>query len=352
MKCNNKCHLIVGMGAILLLSMARAGHTEQTAPRQIEVDASVKSLQVTLAPGRIQLKVVNLVPDAAKPYEFRIVDKLVLEAPLDTTQFMKNGLADAARCLKQAAAILTRLKAAASESMVRQILGNARTELKTEGQCSDDGLEVELGKLKLATSYLVNEPVALREGHEIKLEVVREGKIISEHTFSPPVSSAWLMSYGFTFVRDKNQAYSTAPITGSAGTFQINRSQRDADYKFVPSLFLARRTDDQEQRSWCFGCRMLPAFGIGTDLEDISAFLGIGFLYGDNVMVTLGGAMTRQDRLNGRYRTGQSVQEELTNEQLVKKTWSTTFYLGITLRVGESTLSLLRGDEKKEAKSD
>jgi hypothetical protein len=315
----------------------------------IELDASVKSAEYTLEPGSYRFRVTNLRPVSPFPYSFRVVDTMLLEPELDLKDFFSKAgeLADDP-CIKASQNIAKQLQKAETESAVREQMSKARAELEG-AECSPQKVDRQLQQLRDITSYEIPQALALREARVIKIQVLNGEKSISEQAFSAPQSSAWLFSYGFTFVRDKNDAYFSQPQPDVANSYTIEKSHRDATFDSVPSVFLARRTDGQREHKWCLGCRLMPVFGIGTDLEDVSAFLGLGAMFGDNVMVTVGGAVTRQDRLNGKYEVGQAIGQDLSNDQLVESTWDTTYYIGLTFRLGSASLAAIKGGESASA---
>ena len=140
------------------------------------------------------------------------------------------------------------------------------------------------------------------------------------------------MSYGVTFLRSRDVgAYSkaaTAPSTGYVVTEKSDRSSFD----YLPAIFFMRKPNNESNYSLCGGCTIGPVFGIGTDLTNVSAMAGLGFRWGDNVTLAAGAAIARTQRLAGQYNFGDHVSDNLSEAQLTSKTWSSTFFISLTLR--------------------
>ncbi|HEY0684574.1 MAG TPA: hypothetical protein VGD45_19715 [Steroidobacter sp.] len=327
---------------IFVSGAACAADSSSLAAAQVQqIDASLNGQSLTLPPTWLQFRVVNLIPKEGVKYEIRVVERMRLEPELDLKSFLGGSKGDVDDCTAKSNAIRAKLLDAASEKAVKDTLVAAPADL-TKAGCSQSAQKAHVDSLRAVTSFEVMNVFPLEAGREISVQVVRDGAVVSTYNFYTP-GSEWLISYGFTFVQNKDDDYFSTAVGDPAGAFAITKGRSSDGYDFAPSIFFSRRTDDQKEHAWCLDCRIVPAFGVGTDFENVSVFLGLGLLYGDNIMVTLGGAVTQQAELRGKYRNGQIIQEELDEDQLTEKKWGGTVYFGLTFRFNADTLSALRG---------
>jgi Pregnancy-associated plasma protein-A len=307
---------------LLVVDLATAG-TEQTLT--IPADAQFQvTLENLLPSARYSISIEVLYPD---------VDPLVLEGfTVGGEALAAAGAAPPVEMLKMrsAAPVCTRLingfvsqvGQAVDENEVKEIVVKARAN-------ADVACESSLEQVVEALTHrtLMPETPAPGAEREVVITVVRDGSPGREWKLILTSSSRgeWRTSYGFTFVKDRDEQYFTSAIPDQAGKFRIGREADRERADFIPSIFFTWHGT---------GHRWGPAFGLGYDLESPALFVGAGWKYRQNVMLTGGLAIHSRKDLRGRYDKGDVVMENLGDEQLTESTYTPNFYLGATFRFG------------------
>lgn len=184
---------------------------------------------------------------------------------------------------------------------------------------------------------------------EVVITIVREGNPGRKWQLVLTHSSAgeWRVSYGFTFVKNRDKRYFSEADATQQGKFKIVRQADRERADFIPSIFF----------SWHgTGRRWGPGFGLGYDLESPALFLGTGWKYRQNIMVTGGLAIHGRQELKGRYDPNDSIGENLGEDQLTERSFTPNIYLGATFRFGANihaqraaALTKLAAERKKAA---
>jgi hypothetical protein len=157
----------------------------------------------------------------------------------------------------------------------------------------------------------------------------------------------WLTFYGFNFASSGNQDYFSKTNTGTnPTTYTITRKTSTHGSAFSPSVYFIRIPGDDGFNDWAkiVGWRSGDLMGgltagVGFDFDKPTLFLGYGFGWGYNVMLTAGVVMHKEDRLNGQYAAGQVVAENLTSDQLIDSTYKPRAYVGLAFRFGSNPFS-------------
>lgn len=137
----------------------------------------------------------------------------------------------------------------------------------------------------------------------------------------------WRTIYGFTFVPNEDERFSTR-AGEEDGTFVIEQQEDREDFDYIPSIMFHRLANRDAGKKWSQGLLT----GLGYDTENVSLFAGWGWTYHENVTLTAGVAFHEQSRLVGRFDPGQILKENLTESQLVEKTYGANAYVGIAFR--------------------
>jgi len=73
-----------------------------------------------------------------------------------------------------------------------------------------------------------------------------------------------------------------------------------------------------------------PTGGIGFDLDDISAFLGYSYYFGQNIVITGGAAFHKQLRLDSKYDVGQVVPAALNTNDINNSYYRLNPFISLT----------------------
>jgi len=190
---------------------------------------------------------------------------------------------------------------------------------------------------------------ALHYGEDVVVTVHRlsAGKIARtwSRTYRTPAAGAWLSTYGFIFSRNGDRSYFAESLPDQAAKFQIKRKTDNEDLDFVPGIFYSFFPRNWRVNSWF---AIGPSAGLGYDGSEVNLFAGFAFAVADNVMLQGGVLVHRETRLNGKYGGDPlpTISEQLSEDQLIEKTYATAPYLGISFRFGTNPF-----ETKKEEKS-
>ncbi len=246
------------------------------------------------------------------------------------------------RCQAEVEGLVSTLRTAKSETELAGILASAE---KKNPECAAQLNET----FRDLTVSRLESPVEVRRGEEKKVTVCRSGLADNAArkcwtlTLKAPVGT-WNLTYGFTFVPDRNRGYfldemkeSTSATDASGNTtatektfFLIEEERRpsDSDLDLVPSLLYSFTPAGQENRSW----RNSFLAGLGYDLETPSVFAGWGWTHYRNVTLTVGLAVHQQTRLRGRYEQGERLEQTVAEDSLVDSVYRPNLFLGIAFR--------------------
>jgi hypothetical protein len=342
---NRWCHRILDTHGIVPCVLAWffvcTFANESAATPAIEVDASVPSMSVVKDPNEmVSFKVLNLIPKDPFPYSLGVENQQKLEPPLNLGPLLTAAPAGGANPCTQTVipAVRKRLSDATSESQIKELVPQLGELLKTSnaavaaGGCTQAQLDEAKKELMESTIYVFPGTFEVRESRSLVFSVSRDKKVIAETTVTSPDDATWLLSYGVTFLRSKDVgAFSKAALSPATGFVVTEKADR-ASFNYVPSVFMMRKPLEEKRHRWCGKCVIGPAFGLGTDLSNVSALAGLGARWGDNITLTAGVALAKEKRLNGKYHFGDFINESLSEDQLSESTWGSTFFVGITIR--------------------
>ena len=139
----------------------------------------------------------------------------------------------------------------------------------------------------------------------------------------------WLAGYGILLAPNRDASYTSAALGGN--TYQIRRNRDREAFDFVPTLTFTFMRGKDAGKDWFHA----PVFGIGYDLQTISATFGYSYTYNHNFAISAGLMLHQQQRLKGKYEENEYYEKTgaiLENSDLTEKTWAPNVYFGITIR--------------------
>jgi len=293
---------------------------------------------LTVDPGVLALMVVNRVPGAA--YSHSILRRTSVIKGFDdqwpTLGPPKTAPAGliADPCDTAMVRLLKDVNSAKTEDQIGAIRSSWRRRL-ANGKCPT-GVQSQFASMLDSVSTLSLE-ATIRAGEEVIVTISREDKshdvsFTWTWKFDTKPRGTWLTTYGVALVPKRDERYSLRP-SSVAGEFAITPSERRrGEFHYLPSLFFTWLPERRALQDWSVG----PTAGFGAQTQTFAVYVGLSALYNMNVAVSVGGSFSLATRLSDKYRSGGTVRENLTDDQLHRKTVLPTWYCSVTFRLGKS----------------
>ncbi len=172
-------------------------------------------------------------------------------------------------------------------------------------------------------------------GQQLELRVIRRATdSASERTwravFATPSRGSWRTSFGYSAVWSvftTEDRYFTKEAEEGDG-FIITKWRTEHSIDMVPSVFFSFMPTEAELGSIAFGA----TGGLSLDLGDPVVLGGGQFTYNQNLTLVLGFALHQQTKLLGRYRGGDVVEGNLTEEQLHEEAFRINPFVSLAFR--------------------
>lgn len=188
-----------------------------------------------------------------------------------------------------------------------------------------------------ATDTIIDLP-ALRRGQTLVLTISTQmpGGTTRQwrRAYSTGPRGRWGPVYSFTFIgRAINERKYFARQSGSEFIVSRERNRDWAD--FVPSVFFTWTPGDADLDRPVWGW----TGGLGFDMTSPVVMIGRSGRYNENIMLSFGVALHRQQVLLGKYKEGDALSENLTESQLHSPSYRPNPYLAIGFRFGANPFS-------------
>lgn len=317
----------------------------------VELAGSERVVTSTVEPGAYRVELKYAMPGAEYRLEVtREVQPRRLGPVLPNPQG-GNALVGGA-CQGAIAARRTALLAARDEAEVKAIVDGLDTAL--QGICPDARREQAVRDAEMDTTRFLPQRITIGRDEVVTVKIDRvgtDGATVAVHTVRYEAlrepSGTWTTLFGFNFSRDHDRRYYTRAQTDSSGAvagYQIARYRDNGGYVLSPSIYFMYVPARQDwflsgSGKYYHG----PMAGLGFDQSNANVFLGYGFGWGDNVVVTLGGMVRKETRLSGKYREGETVGEPL-GDELVESTYAPSLYFGVAFRFGSNPFKTGQGE--------
>jgi len=170
--------------------------------------------------------------------------------------------------------------------------------------------EVQFPAYRLSLGERLDVTIVRRESDSSELKTWRR-------SFATRPPGTWRVSYGFTFIGNVTSHVIPEPLYTTVededGDNVITKQSEERRWMtFAPSVFFSFVPHGAATRKFTWG----PTAGVGFDLSDPVAFLGIGIDYRMNLGVRLGIAFHEVEVLKGKYREGMVVDPQLSSDEL------------------------------------
>ncbi|PYQ29982.1 MAG: hypothetical protein DMF56_09660 [Acidobacteria bacterium] len=173
-------------------------------------------------------------------------------------------------------------------------------------------------------------PVSVGRNEMLTVTIVRQDNNTTwVRTYTTGRRGDWLAGYGILLAPNRDASYTSAALGGN--TYQIRRNRDREAFDFVPTLTFTFMRGKDAGKDWFHA----PVFGIGYDLQTISATFGYSYTYNHNFAISAGLMLHQQQRLKGKYEENEYYEKTgaiLENSDLTEKTWAPNVYFGITIR--------------------
>jgi hypothetical protein len=151
--------------------------------------------------------------------------------------------------------------------------------------------------------------------------------------------------YGVAVGSGKEQKF-FAKATGTAGQFTVTPERADAneagDLAVIPAAFFQWLPMTRELKDWAVG----PTLGLGAKTDRPAFFIGGIITFNQNLGIVGGLPIYQKSKLRGTYTEGQTVAENLTEDQLNKRVYG---FRGLFLAgVFRFTSNPFAGNEEKK----
>lgn len=180
--------------------------------------------------------------------------------------------------------------------------------------------------LKLGQEYVVTITGEPKEkcGKEDKPDAKRVWTVV----YSTGERGTWDTLYGFSFSPNKDESFFSKSLDTTPATYAVTRKEGHSGYAFVPALFFTWYPKSGDGTNCTWG----PTAGIGFDLKSPNAFFGMQWTFNRNFALVAGGVVRPEKRLNGKYKVGDIVKDNLSEDQLSETTFSTRFFFSLAFR--------------------
>jgi hypothetical protein len=191
--------------------------------------------------------------------------------------------------------------------------------------------------------YLAEQSIQLKTGQEYVVTITGEPKAncgegkeagkpdakrVWTVVYSTGERGTWDTLYGFSFAPNKDEAFFSKSLDTTPATYAVTRKDTHSGFAFVPALFFTWYPKWGDGQNCTFG----PTAGIGFDLKSPNAFFGMQWTFNRNFALVAGGVVRPEKRLNGKYQVGDTVKDNLSEEQLSETTFSTRFFFSLAFR--------------------
>jgi hypothetical protein len=291
-------------------------------PTILTVDLADAGATTTVAPGKYLVQMIDRHPSQAYTVSALVeavqIEALDLKAITGGDGAKNKALTEVASPCDDAA---KQLEDAKDEVAVRIAIAKIRE--AHGGQCEQ--LIASLTTQQLAQSY------TLAKGQKLTVKVSRDARGDEkaakswEFVFTTGPAGSWLTHYGFSFLPNRDQKFFAS---GTTSPFIVTREHHRSSFDYQPTITFSWVFARFQSSSW----KPVPLAGLGVDLTNPVVFVGGGFVVGDNVNVYVGVTAHKQQRLTGKYKEGDHVQDNLSADQLTEKVYRANVIFGVGFR--------------------
>lgn len=300
---------------------------------------------VQVSPGDYRIRIVHRVPR----YDYSVTVQHGFEAiPKIPTPSLQGLTADCA----DARAVMGELRSATDEGDVPGLLGRAARALAdTAGGPTCSAVRDTVQMLVDTTSITYETVYSLSRGEYIDVVVSRaeDGGKSWRRRYTTGARGSWELSYGFAFPylgkiggAELTSAARRIRLDGDSGSFVVEETPSQPRMDITPSVMISYLPVSV---GWF---HVGPIGGFSIDLTHPNAFLGVGFTFWSNFLVSVGIGV-REERV-AQYEVDDTVAENLNDDQLYVDDVRVRPFFGVTYRFdGNPLASSDEAEEEAEA---
>jgi len=203
------------------------------------------------------------------------------------------------------------------------------------------------------TKYIMPLQFKLDYNQTITITVKRKGKdstYIWTKIYKTPIKSPWHIMYGFTFVPDMlnpvTNYYCKADTTGKLYTVTKLNNQRNDFFKNISPTLMFQwspmkkyyfRTGSISKAFFSNNFYQLGFVGglslnFTSEIGTINVLAGPSIVIADNISLCTGIILTQKNILNGQYKEGDIIKENLDFDQLHEKKYMAECFISLAIR--------------------
>jgi hypothetical protein len=339
--------LVAVLGAVTAVTSVAA---QEVLTTNLATHAANTTITYSVDAGTYRVQVRNLVPAHRSRYDISVKRATRPIPPLSNADLKPHAFAEPRASEREPAPCArlidayTALWEATDEKHVPGLVADLEAALNDNPSgagCKPESVKAAEA-LKAATVTSVERDFNLLRGQDLTVVVTKRSKGASDpaqiwtSVYSPSPRGEWRASYGFSFVSDwpyGDDRYFAKEV--AANRYAIEEEERRAWMHFVPAVFFSWLPAEAELSSW----HSSWTGGLGFDLSAPVVFFGRSRTYNQNLSVSYGIALRQQSILRGRYTEGDTIQANLTEDQLHSQQYRPNVFVSVALRFGSNPFS-------------
>ena len=232
---------------------------------------------------------------------------------------------------------LARLQSQAADQSSEEEMAALITQLSSQ-LSSCDALDKE--QFRQATRRVDEQTFDMPQGttRTVLIKRVQVNDRVGERTFTvtlrAPDRGQWLTTYGVAFTPDRSERFFLKASGENQFAVTAQREHKDR-LNYIPTVFFTWLSRDQQMKSVSRGWTA----GLGFESDRPAIFAGYHWGWNQNLGLMVGVGVHEQQRLNGRYQSGDVVTETLTDDQLHENIYAPNAVVALTFRLGSNPFS-------------
>lgn len=185
-------------------------------------------------------------------------------------------------------------------------------------------------RIKNFAKIKIEENVEVAKNEEYSITISRDGATWT-FIFKAPTSGEWGLYYGFTFAVDLKEQDTYFSKYASSSMFTITKQEnRKNGIYYYPTVGYQWQKNTKNV--------LVPSIqgGLGSNLEEVIVMLGGSLIYHYNLSLSAGVILHKKHFLKGKYKEGDTVDENLDFDQLHDQHYRPNLYVGINFRFAEN----------------
>jgi hypothetical protein len=276
------------------------------APLILDLTKKSNLTTTTQKPGKVYLKIVNMLPSLKDSYFVSLDEKNVPVTPFTRPSNPAVALTADPICTSIDADITSILAAAQEDSVLSKLINRLRQSIKTAKALTANQCNPQLlinAKTTLDATQ-VNIVADLNANTEILLSV---GRIGVDSTLGDAVFTAkpkeWMTHIGFTFLDNKSIQYYSKKV---GNDYIISEQNTDSDILYAASILFTYPFYSNGDNSFGVGW----SAGLGAASDTIQVTTGLSLIFAQNFVLNFGATAMQFDKLKGTYEEGQNIGQD------------------------------------------